>query len=125
MPESKDPSAPDPSKPSRRPARKAPADNLSLALAGQKVSVVSRETKQEQASRLRQEEARSAHDLWRDRLILRACLIAFPVLGGGCLLILFLPGQPIEARTWAISTLTGLATGIVGYAFGKSGRSTN
>ena len=80
------------------------------------------ESPEELRSRLLIDEAKAAHEIWRDKAILLCCLLAVPVLVVTCLLVLLLPGGSVEARTWAASTLTGIATGIVGYSLGKSGK---
>ena len=80
------------------------------------------ESPEELRSRLSIDEAKAAHEIWRDKAILLCCLFAVPVLVVTCLLVLLLPGGSVEARTWAASTLTGIATGIVGYSLGKSGK---
>ena len=82
------------------------------------------ESPEEVRSRLAIEESKAAHEIWRDRAILLCCLFAVPVLIIACFLVLLLPGGSVEARTWAASTLTGIASGIVGYSLGKSGKSS-
>jgi hypothetical protein len=82
------------------------------------------ESPDEMRSRLSIEEAKAAHEIWRDKVILRCCLFAVPVLIVACLSVLLIPGGPVEARTWAASTLTAVVTGIVGYSLGKSGKAS-
>ena len=118
--------APDsePVPPRKRAARKKPGPEISVekSTLAHGLRIESAESPEELRSRLSIEEARASHELWRDRAILRVCLFGFPLLAFVCLLILLLPGGSVETRTWATSTLTGIATGIVGYSLGKSGK---
>jgi hypothetical protein len=82
----------------------------------------SREDPQERRSRIAIKEAQARHELWRDKILLVACLVALGVLGVVCLLFLFLPGQSTESRTWAAASLTAIVSGVVNYSLGRAGK---
>ncbi len=115
----------DPSRPRRRRIRRKPStlsEAIEHSVTERGLIFESAETPGEIRSRLANEKARVMHELWRDRVVLRCCLVAFPVLAAACLVLVFWPGRPPEVRTWACSTLSGMASGVVCYSLGKSGK---
>ena len=110
----------------RRAARPRPGE-VSLDLAGLltsrrvKVEIPPRETSPELQSRLRIEEAKAAHQLWKDKLILVVTLALLVVVAISCLVVAFRPG-PSEDKKWAMSVLASIVSLGVGYLGGRAGK---
>lgn len=68
----------------------------------------------ERASRLRREEAITAHRLSRDRIILVATLAVTGLVFVVAVAVLALSSQA-DARSWAMATITSVATAYLGY----------
>jgi hypothetical protein len=98
------PQEPGPPQPKKRQTRKKAADevtDLKAVAAIKDLKFESREDPQERRSRLSIKEAQAQHELWRDKIMIYACLVALSVLGIASLFFLLFPGQTSESRTWA------------------------
>jgi hypothetical protein len=116
---------PDP--PGKRRVRKRPnkqTDDLRAFLETQELRFESLEKPDERRSRLSIKEAQARHELWRDKVMIFACLIGLSILGLVSILFLFLPGQPSETRTWAIATPSAIVSGVVTYSLGRTGKTS-
>jgi len=69
---------------------------------------------------IKEEQAR--HELWRDKAMIFACLIALTILGLVSIVFLFAPGQHPETRTWTAATLSAIVSGVVTYSLGRAGK---
>jgi hypothetical protein len=119
------PSEPDPSQPKKRRTRKKPAGpitDLQALISSKDLRFESPEDPAERRSRLSIKEAQANHELWRDKMMIFACLVALIVLGLVSILFLFMTGQSPETRTWAAATLSAIVSGVVTYSLGRVGK---
>ena len=73
----------------------------------------------ESGTRSRIAEADAEHALWRDRLVLRTCVLGLAVVVVSCLALDALPGTSAEGRGWArsmLSVIVGASIAVIGMA---------
>lgn len=117
---------PQPSPPKKRQPRKkvdGPKIDLQALIFSDGLRFESREDPEDRRSRLAIEKARANHELWRDKLMVFACLIALAILGTVSIVALFLGNHHPETRTWAAATLSAIVSGVVTYSLGRAGKS--
>jgi hypothetical protein len=113
----------EPKFPGSKPTSKARRATLAGLLSSRQFEyeVKSRPTLPEVQSRLRIEEAQSAHERRKDLLILMATLIALALVVISCLVVVFQAG-PSEDKKWAMSVIASIVSGGIGYLTGKSSK---
>lgn len=77
------------------------------------------ETSKEEESRLRREEAQSAHDRWRSTIAFAALVLAAFGIAGIAAYMLLGQASSADDKKWGASILTALFTGAVGYMTGQ------
>jgi hypothetical protein len=120
-------SEPDPTQPKKPQSRKKQVNrptDLQTVIDSKDLRFESREDPQERRSRLSIKEAQAQHELWRDRIMIYACLVALSVLGMVSLVFLLVPGQTTESRTWAAASLSAIVSGVVNYSLGRAGKAS-
>lgn len=86
------------------------------------LTLKSKETRQEIASRLRREEADAELQRKKELLILWAVLMIVGAMTFVCVLIVFLPGTSPENSKWATMFLTTIGSAGIGYMTGKNSK---
>jgi len=78
----------------------------------------------ERRSRLAIEEAKAAHDLWKDKLIHVAIIVVIGVVSCTCLAIVAVPGFPEKSSVQAFTILTAVVSAGFGHMTGRASRPT-
>jgi len=110
-------------KPARKRSTKSPKP-IDSSVGGQSVKTKTEietspvESPEELASRLRREEAREAHELFKEKAVLTALLVVTGVLLLAALCVLSLSDKP-NLQSWATAALSSILAGYFGWFTGK------
>ncbi len=114
----------EPSVPEKKPPRRKPPKTADSALPGLHVKTRTEtesspaESSEERVSRLRREEAREAHEIFKERAVLVTSLAVVAVIVLASLGILILT-EKSTLLNWATASLSAIMAGCLGYAVGK------
>jgi hypothetical protein len=77
------------------------------------------ESPEERDSRLRIEESRAGHEIWKERVIIAAFVTSLAVILVVAVGVLVFSGDP-TTKNWATTALMSVLMGIVGFFTGKT-----
>jgi hypothetical protein len=113
--------------PEKKPVRPKATKAIDGALGDQKITTETKmvsappELPEELTSRLRRQDAREAHELFKEKAILFATLTATGCVVASSLVALAFSSAP-TLQNWAMAALTGTATGYLGWLTGKQAK---
>ena len=97
-----------------------PGESADLPQLSKTFHIQSRETSKEIEARLRRDDAEAEHLRWQDKFILRVVTSVVGVATALSVLLLLWPGTSPETVKWAMTLLSTIVAGGLGYMAGKS-----
>ncbi len=101
--------------------RRTSKQQLDLEVLYQSTTFQSREMPEELVVRLRTEEKKADHELWKEKVILFVVLAGLIVITVTCLVITLIPGTS-EDKKWAMAALASIVSAGVGYLGGRASK---